>query len=331
MKALVTGGGGFLGSRICELLRRRGDDVFALGRRSYPHLDSIGVQTIQADIRDIGVVGQACKGMDAVFHTAALATLWGPRQTFWEINVDGTCNVIGACIRHHVSKLIFTSTPSVVFGREPLCGVDESQPYPAHYAAYYPESKAKAEQMVLDANGPDLCTVALRPHLIFGPQDPHLIPRVIARARAGKLRQVGDGANLVDVTYVDNAAQAHLLACDALRPGASCAGKAYFISQGEPVALWPWLNHLLSRLGIPAIRRSVSFQTAYRMGAIMELIHASLRLKSEPKMTRFLALQLAHSHYFNLSAAQRDLGYHPLVSTEEAVERTVAYFQNHPQ
>lgn len=321
MKTLVTGGGGFLGGRITRLLQARGNEVVVLGRRAYPHHEQAGIRTIRADIRDAKAVGRACEGMDTVFHVAALPGIWGKRKTFQEINVDGTRHVIEACRAGGVSKLVYTSTPSVVFGEEALCGVDESQPHPVRYLADYPETKAAAERMVLAANGPHLATVALRPHLIWGPGDPHLIPRVIARARRGKLVQVGNGENLVDITYIDNAAEAHLLAADALDPLARCAGRAYFISQGEPVKLWPWLNEILVAMGVPKVTRSISYKTARRVGAILEAGHRLLGITSEPRMTRFVAAQLAQSHYFNISAAKEDFGYVPRIPISEGLER----------
>jgi len=324
MKALVTGGGGFIGGRVARMLRERGDHVSILGRRRYPRQEKEGIKTFQVDLRDAEGVRRACRGMEIVYHVAAIPGIWGRRRDFWEINVDGTGHVIEGCRAAGVGKLVFTSSPSVVFGEEALCDVDESQPYPRRYLADYPETKAVAERMVLAANGPNLATVALRPHLVWGPGDPHLIPKVVRRARAGKLVQVGDGTNLVDITYIDNAAQAHVLAGDALAPDAACAGRAYFISQGEPVALWPWLNELLVALQVKPVRRTISYKAARRMGATLEAGYRLLRMRREPPMTRFLACQLALSHYFNIEAARRDLGYAPTVSTVEGVSRLVS-------
>jgi nucleoside-diphosphate-sugar epimerase len=321
MRALVTGGGGFLGTRIVEMLHERGDDVVALGRNRYPHLERAGIRTIKADLRDASAILNACEGIDTVFHAGAMAGIWGKKRTFWEINVDGTRNVLDACLARGVGKLVYTSTPSVVFGEDALSGVDESQPYPARYLAHYPETKAVAERMVLAANCPELAAVALRPHLIWGPGDPHLIPRVIARARAGKLMRVGDGRNLADITYIDNAADAHVLAAAALSHQSPCAGRAYFISQGEPVELWPWLNSILEAVGIAPVRRSISYNVAHIIGAIAEFVYGTLRIAAEPRMTRFLAAQLAKDHYFNIDAAKRDLAYVPRISTAEGLER----------
>ena len=328
MKALVTGGGGFLGSRIARMLHARGDDVVVLGRRRYPHHEEAGIRTIQIDIRDPEDTERACAGMDVVFHVAAMTGIWGRRKAFWDINVNGTKNVIAGCRTHGVGRLIYTSTPSVVFDEDDLCGVDESQPYPDRYLGHYAETKAVAERAVLEANSSQLATVALRPHLIFGPGDPHLIPRVIARARQGRLIQVGDGENLVDITYIDNAAEAHVQAAEALDLAAACAGRAYFISQGEPVLLWPWLNGLLAAVCAPTVTRSISYRRAYRAGAALEVIHRLFTIKREPRMTRFLAAQLSKSHYFNISAARRDFGYHPHVGSDDGLGRLMNWIRS---
>jgi nucleoside-diphosphate-sugar epimerase len=267
--------------------------------------------------------------MDVVFHAGAVPGIWGPRKVFWDINVGGTEHVLAGCRDHGVAKLVFTSSPSVVFGEEEVCGIDESTPYPARYLTHYPETKARAEQLVLAANDANLATVALRPHYIWGPGDTNLIPRVIDRARRGRLIQVGDGQNLVDITYIDNCAAAHLLAAERLSPGAACAGRAYFIANAEPVRIWPWLDGLMKRLGVRGVRRRMPYGLARGMGFVSELVYGALGIRREPLMTRFLAAQLAKSHYFNMSAARRDLDYEPAVSNEEGVDRLVAWYGRH--
>ena len=324
MKALVTGGGGFLGGAVARMLHERGDDVTVFGRRRYRHIEHQGIRTVQGDLRDAQAVRAAIEGMDVVFHAGAVTDLWGHHRTFWDINVRGTRHVLAGCRHAGVPRLVYTSSPSVVFGADDLCGVDESVPYPDRYLAVYPETKAVAEREVLAANDDSLATVALRPHLIWGPGDPHLIPRVLERARKGRLVQVGDGRNLVDIVYIDNAAEAHVLAADVLEPGAACAGRPYFITQGEPVALWPWLNAIIQAVGLPRVRPKVSYRTAYRIGWLWEAVYRILEAGREPPMTRFLATQLAKSHYFNISAARRDFGYGPRVSTADGVKRLIA-------
>ncbi len=322
MKALVTGAGGFLGLYIAERLRARGDEVRSFSRRRYEALDRLGVETMVGDVCDGRAVVQACAGMDVVFHVAAVAGLGGPWRHYFETNTLGTSNVVQACFECNVPRLVYSSSPSVTFDGGEQCGVDESAPYPKRWLAHYPHSKALAEQAVLEASGRQgLSTCALRPHLIWGPRDRHLIPRLLERARSGRLRRVGDGTNLIDMVYVENAAEAHLLAADALEPNSPVAGRAYFISQGEPVRCWHWIDELLAMAGLPPVKRSISLNAAWRIGWVCECAWAALRLRSDPPMTRFLAAQLAHSHYFDISAARRDFGYAPRVSTEEGMRR----------
>lgn len=325
MKALVTGGGGFLGSAIARRLLARGDAVRCLARGAYPELAAEGVELHRGDLADLACVRQAVEGCDAVFHVAAKAGVWGPYAEYHAANVLGTENVVTACRAAGVGKLVYTSTPSVTFAGKDEEGVDESIPYAERFLCHYPSTKARAEVHVLAANGPDLATVALRPHLIWGPGDNHLVPRILARAKAGRLKLVGPGDKRVDSTYIDNAADAHLLACDALAPGAPCAGRAYFISNGEPMALGALVNRILEAAGLPPVTRSVPAGVAYAAGAVMELVYGALRRKDEPLMTRFVARQLSTAHWFNISAAKRDFGYEPSVSIETGMQRLATW------
>jgi len=325
LHVLVTGAGGFLGRYIAEQSLARGDRVRGLARGEYPQLADQGVEMICGDLRDAETVNQACHGVDVVYHVAAIAGIWGPWQTFYDINTLGTRHVIAACRKHQVGRLVFTSSPSVTFDGHDQNGVDESAPYPRRWLCHYPHTKALAEQEVLAADQPgELLTCALRPHLIWGPRDEHLIPRLIDRARSGKLRRVGDGTNLVDVTYVDSAAEAHLQAADALTDNSPVHGRAYFISQGEPVNCWDWINEVLALAGLAPITKSISAGGAYRIGAAMEGIWTLLRRHDEPRMTRFLATQLSTSHYFDLSAAREHFGYQPSISLAEGMKRLAA-------
>ena len=324
MHALVTGAGGFLGGEIVRQLLARGDRVRALARGDHPDLAAIGVDSVRGDIPDVSIVEHACRGVDVVFHVAAVAGLWGSWQHYFGINTLGTQHVIDACRRAGVRRLVFTSSPSVTFAGRDQCGVDESVPYPTKWLCHYAHTKALAEQRVIAANSPELLTCSLRPHLIWGPGDQHLVPRLVGRARQGQLRQVGDGQNLIDAVFIENAAAAHLLAADRLLPGAALCGRAYFISNGEPVNCWSWINEILSLDGVPAIERRISYRAAYAAGATLEALWSLLRRTDEPRMTRFLAAQLATSHYFDISAARRDLGYEPRISMAEGMRRLAA-------
>ncbi len=321
MKALVTGGGGFLGGAIVRQLVARGDTVATLSRGHYPTLTTLGVTQFQGDIADAAAVDAAVVGQDVVFHVAAKAGIWGRRADFHAANVVGTANVLAACRAHAVRRLVYTSSPSVVFDGNDLENANESVPYPAHYEAAYPRTKAEAERLVLAANGQDLATVALRPHLIWGPGDNHLVPRLLARARAGRLRRIGRVDKLVDTVYIDNAAAAHLLAADRLAPGAAPAGKAYFIANGEPVPLWGLVDRILATAGLPPLRRTTPVWLAVLAGRLCEMTWGCLRLPGEPPMTRFVARELATAHWFDLTAARRDLGYVPEVTLDEGLRR----------
>ncbi len=322
-RALVTGGGGFLGRYIVEQLVARGDSVRVFSRQCYPELNDLGVESHTGDLQDVAAVARACEQMDVVFHAAAIPGIWGPWKLFHGVNTLGTRNVIEGCRRHSVRRLIFTSSPSVVFDGHDHMGADESLPYAKRFLCHYPHSKALAEQAVLTANDRDgLRTCALRPHLIWGPRDTQLIPRLIARARSGQLRRVGDGSNLVSMVHVENAANAHLLAADALQlPDSTVAGQAYFINEPEPVNLWDWINTLLAEAGLPPVSKHISANAATVIGGMLEAAYGILGLCAEPRMTRFLVAQLSRSHWYLVDKAKRDFGFSPLVSVTEGLRR----------
>jgi len=322
---LVTGGGGFLGSAIIRMLLARGDVVRNFSRSRYPHLEALGVDQIQGDLADAESLQHACRGVDLVFHVAAKAGVWGPHNAFHQANVVGTRNVINACRANGVRHLVYTSSPSVVFDGRDMEGVDESVPYPPTHHAHYPRTKAIAEQLVRDAASPPFGTIVLRPHLIWGPADNHLVPRIIQRAR--RLRIVGKGKNKVDTIYVDNAAHAHLLAAEKLIKRPQLSGRVYFISQDEPIGLWDMVNAILAAADLPPVKRTISVKAARRIGGLLEWAYRTFRLPGEPQMTRFVAEELATSHWFDIRAAREDLGYRPLISTAEGLRRLRQWLQ----
>jgi 2-alkyl-3-oxoalkanoate reductase len=323
---LVTGGGGFLGSAIVKRLLDRGERVRSFSRAHYPHLAGWGVEQIQGDLSEAEALLSACSGVSSVFHVAAKAGVWGRATDFYRANVIGTQNVIAACRRQNVERLVYTGSPSVVFHGGDMEGVDESVPYPSRYSATYPETKAMAEQAVLEAARQGLAAVVLRPHLIWGPGDPHLVPRILARAK--RLRQVGAGKNRVDTIYIDNAALAHVLAEARLRENPALSGRVYFISQDEPVSLWEMINAILKAGGLPPVRRKIAPGLAWTLGAIFESIYGALGIKTEPPMTRFVARELATAHWFDISAAKRDLGYAPEVTMVQGLARLAEWLKN---
>lgn len=325
MHVLVIGGGGFLGSRLAHKLLEQGNKVTVLGRKEYPFIDK-SIQCIKADIRDYSSVLHIINGQDTVFHAASVPGIWGDYNDFYSIDVIGTKNILRACLQNNVKKLIYTSSPSVIFRQSDLKNVDEQIGYPQKYLCHYSKTKAIAEKLVLDTNGKrELATVCIRPHLIWGPGDPHLVPRLILRAKKNRLIRVGTGLNRVDMIYIDNAVEAHLMACNKLNLSSPLAGKCYFVSDGHPVILWDWIENLLKNLKLPRIKRSISYNSAATIGLIFEFIYKLFKIKNEPPMTRFLAAQLAKSHYFNISRAINDFGYKPIISQEEGMKRLVAH------
>ena len=320
MKALVTGGGGFLGQAIVRGLRKRGAEIRSFSRRTHDNLDALGVDQQKGDLADAASVSSAVEGCDVVFHVAAKPGIWGDYEEYHRPNVIGTQNVIAACRMHGVRQLVYTSSPSVVFDGHDMEGTDESAPYPASFEAHYPKTKAMAEQLVRAANDRQLATVSLRPHLIWGPGDNHLLPRLVARARAGQLARIGSRPNLIDTVHVDNAADAHLLAAERLFPGSPIAGKVYFISQGEPVPMWEMVNRLLLAAGAPPVTRTVPVWLALALAWGFETAHRMTGSSREPRLTRFVVHELSTAHWFDISAARRDLGYSPAISIAEGLE-----------
>lgn len=332
--ALVTGGGGFLGGRIVELLVERGWRVRSLARGTYPALTTLGVEAHQGDLSDLQTVQRACAGCEAVFHVAARAGLAGRYRDYYEPNVTGTENVVAACRAASVTRLVFTSSPSVVFDGRDQSGIDESVPYPRRFRSHYSATKALAEQRVLAANktrtadGRELHSIALRPHLIWGPRDNHIVPRLLARA--GQLRLVGPGDNLIDTTYIDNAAEAHLLALDALAANPAARGRTFFISNGEPLPARDTINAILAAAELPPVTRHVSPRLAWLAGLLLETMYEALRLRGEPRMTRFLAEELSTAHWFNILAARVELGYRPRVSMADGLSRLASWLKKLP-
>lgn len=333
---LVTGGTGFLGGRILSRLQATGRAITVVSRTAQPALAARGVRVVTGSLTDPAVCAEAARGAATVFHVAARVGVWGRYDDFYRDNVLATRALLAAARAAGVRRFVHTSTPSVVYNGLSLAGADESLPLTTSCPSPYPLTKALAEREVLAANSPDFSTCALRPHLIWGEGDPHLVPRILARAAAGSLRVVGKGQNLVDMVHVENAADAHLLAEAALHSQSTgagpSAGRAYFITNGDPINLWRWIDDLLRALGRPALpSRRVPLSVAYAAGAACEAVWTLLRRADEPPMTRFIAAELAKDHWFNIAAARRDLGYAPRVTMADGTATLVAALRAAPR
>jgi 2-alkyl-3-oxoalkanoate reductase len=325
---LVTGGGGFLGKAIIEQLLERGDSVRSFSRGEYPNLRAMGVDVRQGDLADKAAVFGAVEGCDAVFHVAAKPGFWGAYEGYYAANVTGTQNVIDACREYGVSRLVYTSSPSAVDPGSDIEGSDESLPYPEKPVSHYAATKAEGERRALAANGSQLAVTAIRPPLMWGPGDNQLVPRILERAKSGRLPRIGSDAYLVDTTYIENAAEAHLLALDRLAPGSPIAGKVYFISNGEPIPIHEMIDRIVQTAGYSPRRFTLPVWLAQSVGAVVEGVYRVLNLREEPPISRFLVQQFTKSRWFDISAARRDLGYIPRVSISEGLERSRAAWQN---
>jgi nucleoside-diphosphate-sugar epimerase len=331
VNALVTGAGGFVGGAVARALRARGNEVLGFSRAAHPELSALGVDQQQGDVADSSAVMDAVRGVDVVFHTAAKVAASGRYADFHATNVRGTDNVVAACRECGVAALVYTSTPSVTFGLADLEGVDESIGYSDHYDADYSRTKAEAERLLLAAASDDLRTVALRPHLVWGPGDTSLLPRVVQRGRSGVLRRIDGPTKRTDVAYIDDAVQAHLLAAERLLAGGEAAarvsGNAYFISSGEPVEIWEFIDRLLAAAGVAAVEKRVSLRAALAAGWVFEKTHALTGALGEPRLSRWIVRELTTARWFDISAARRDLGYEPRVSLDDGMRRLAAWIE----
>jgi nucleoside-diphosphate-sugar epimerase len=322
VKVLVTGATGFLGYHIAEQLLAQGHEVVNFSRSHTNELDKLNVTTIKGDITNSQDIDNALQGTEAIFHVASKVGMWGKWEDFYAINYLGTKNLVDAAKKVGIKTFVYTSTPSVVFGKDSIENGSSETPYPSEYLSLYAKSKALGEKYVLAAQSKDFNVTAIRPHLIYGERDKNIIPRLIESYKKGKLKIIGDGNNMVDVVYVENAAQAHIEAFNELLNEKKNAGKAYFIGQEKPVKLWDFINQILKSKGLGQVKKRISLPTAYMIGHLVEIFLKLFKIYNiHPPMTRFVALELGTSHYFDHEDAKRDFGHRPKVSLEESLKR----------
>jgi nucleoside-diphosphate-sugar epimerase len=316
MRILVTGATGFVGRHLVRALLRRDHAVRAFGRdpQACAGLKDEGAEVLRGDLRDAEAVDAACDGAEAVYHVGALSAPWGKLADFCAINVNGTRHVLAGCQAHGVRRLIHISSPSVVFSGRDVINSTESASCPRRFLCDYSWSKKLAEDLVRGSGVP---AVIVRPKAVFGPGDTSLLPRLVDRARAGRLPQVGSGDNLIDLTYVDNVVEALVLALTA----DAAPGRTYTVTNGEPVRLWDTVRQVLGRLGIAPKLRRVPYRLAYMIAAGLEW--KARLFGGEPALTRYLAAILGRTQTYDITAARRDLGYRPVVSVAAGLERTL--------
>jgi nucleoside-diphosphate-sugar epimerase len=330
LKVLVTGGGGFLGGAVIGKFIEAGNEVTSFSRSEHTRVKELGAEFFRGDLRDPEHVHEAVNGMDAVVHTAAMVGYWGKYDDFYDVNVNGTKNIVHACRKNGINNLVYTSSPSVIFDGKDMKGKDETIPYPAKYDSFYSKTKAIAERYVLSSNDTELRTISLRPHLIWGPGDTHIIPGLIERVKQGKMIRVGNGKNIADMVYVDNAADAHVLGLGALEENPNSRGRPYFITNGEPRNVWDFIEDILKAAGLGPIKRSVPAGPALAYGALLETYYRIFKKREEPPLSRFLVKELITSHWYDISAARKELKYEPKVSMDEGLKRLKEWFDRNP-
>ena len=322
MRVLVTGGTSLLGAAVAQRLHERGDDIVTMQRG-----EAAGPwRQVRGDIRHADTVSSAVVGADAVVHLAARVSVVGDWDEFESVNVGGTQNVLDAIRAHHVSRLVHVSSPSVAHFGEPLVAADADPADPDRAHGHYARSKAMAEQLVLGAVDDSLAAVAIRPHLVWGPGDTQLVGRIVERAASGRLVLINGGAALIDTTYLDNAADAHVAALDRVD---DISGEAFVVTNGEPRTVAELLTRICRAAGVPEPTRSVSRAVATGAGAVVERAWAATGREGEPPMTRFLAEQLSTAHWFDQRRTHERLQWTPAVSLAEGFERLAANFAPH--
>jgi nucleoside-diphosphate-sugar epimerase len=321
MRILVTGATSLIGKRLVERLVQRGDEPICLQR----HAADVDATQVLGDVRDAPIVLAAAKSCDAAVHLAAKVGVVGAWEEFRSVNVDGTAHVVAAAHRHDLRAVVHVSSPSVAHVGEPIAGGLAAPAATGRRGAWYAESKAVAERVALGANSESIAVVAIRPHLVWGPEDTQLVGRIVDRARSGRLALVNGGRALVDTTYIDNAVDALIAALDRARPGEPCAGNAYVITNGEPRTIRELVDGICNAFDLSVRFRSVPIRLAAPVGGLIEQFWARTNRTNDPPITRFLAEQLGTAHWFDPRPAANDLGYHPVVSIDEGLAKLAAW------
>jgi nucleoside-diphosphate-sugar epimerase len=326
MKALVTGATGFLGGALARRLHGMGWDVTALGRsiEAGARLEADGIRFVRADLTDAAAMVESCRGQEIVFHSGALSSPWGRASEFYASNVTGTQNVIRGCMENKIGRLVHVSTPSIYFAYESRLDVREDDPLPAKPITAYAHTKLLAEHAVDQAHRDGLAVITIRPRAIFGPGDTTILPRLIDRLQRGRLRIIGDGQNIADLSYIENVVDALILCAASAN---STLGRKYNITNGEPVKLWEMVEKLCGALDLDYPQRRIPYPAANAIAGAMEAVYRLLPGQPEPPLTRYAVGVLAMSTTLDISAARRDLGYAPRITNEEGFDCFAAWWK----
>jgi len=327
--AVVTGAGGFVGRHLVERLVAAGTPVIASDLRD-PGI--AGARFVPCNVTDLAACERLVAGAGVVFHVASMVqTRQSGAAPVWAVNHGGTRNLLTASAASGVSRLVYVSSASVVYQGTDIENGNETLPYAATTQAPYADSKIAAERDVLAAHSATgLRTCSIRPHVIYGPGDGRFLPAILRRARSGSLRYgVGRDNKLSDFTYIDNLIDALLLADQRLGEDAALGGRAWFVTNGEPIGFWEFVDRVLSAMGMPPTRGRIPYRVAYAAAAVAEGVTSLLGRDAGPEngFTRFAVRYMCTHHYFSIDRARRDLGYQPAVSIDEGIRRTIEHLR----
>jgi nucleoside-diphosphate-sugar epimerase len=309
--AFVTGGSGFVGGALIERLVREGWDVRALARseRAAEQVRSLGAEPVMGDLDDVRI-----EDCEVAFHSAAKVEDWGDPEDFQRVNVLGTQNVIDACRAGGVRRLVHVGTEAALMAGQPLLNVDETAPLRPDSPAPYPWSKAKAEQLVRNANGDDLETVVVRPRFVWGRGDTTLLPAIVEMIEKGRFRWIGGGRQLTATAHIDNTVEGLWLGATK-----APAGGVYFVTDGEPVVFRDFITDWVGTQGVTIPDKSVPPRVATAAAVTSERIWRLLRRKGQPPLTRFTVWVSSQECTIDISRAERELGYSPVKTREEGL------------
>ncbi len=325
MKILVTGASGFIGGRFARFALEQGFSVRVNGRRAegVAHLVSRGAQYIQGDLSNADLVNVICQDVDAVVHCAGAVGVWGRRQDFVQGNVLVTENVVEACLKQKVQRLVHLSSPSIYFDGQSHLDIREDQ-VPRRFNNHYAATKYLAEQKVFGAQEFGLEVIALRPRFVTGAGDTSIFPRLLNMQRSGRLSIIGKGLNKVDFTSMHNLNEALLAS---LLAQGSALGQAYNISNGTPVPVWDAVNYVMRRMQLPQVTRYRSLGLAYSAAAINEGACLLWPGRPEPTLTRLGMQVMSRDFTLDISRARQYLNYEPRVSLWAALDEFCDWWQ----
>ncbi len=318
-KILVTGATGFLGSHLARDLAEAGLSVTATGRNPYTTSRIIhpAIRICRADLDQSQLLSELISQHDLIFHCAAMSKPWGKKADFDRVNVEGSWNIAQACYEHK-KRLIHVSSTSIFFDFKNRTNIRDSDSLPTRPCCTYAASKREAEEVIKNFTSRGLNGVIVRARAIFGPGDAAIFPRILLAAQMGRLRQIGNGQNLIDLTYIDNMVLAIILA--GLR---GKTGLIATLTNREATALWPVIETALQAVGISKKLRVIPYRVAYAAAFAFEKIHVMTRKPGEPALTRYGVGILSKTQTFDTVDASKEIGYVPLISVSEGLKRTL--------